>query len=413
MIFDKDPSDPACAKFAAEQIAILDSENDKSQIGVNVAAISDQGNTQGTIPDSLFGPRVHYVAARDFSVIFIGGTRTLEQATNLVSAWSENENADTAFGIPNSLWDWSFRMSQLLGVRGFPTNLRTYVFGHSLGGVLAQVYAVQWRSYRNAGTILPTSFGSPRVGRAPMRDYLRNQVNVRWMLDNDPVPLLPPAFPFSFPFLAVAGYSVIQKWESLVHAHGGIVVDALGRSLPGVVPPLGTVEGAGALAAWLLKVATDQASNHSIGKYVERLTLLAQSAVPPTTIRVVEGPGEVQNTTPRQEQNQAARAYADTIVRTGAAQNAAALRVPRERAFTTFKSEGFWYVAFGGIPVAVGGTRKRASMMAIRGNEYLRRLQRMAGVDIAALNFLMPIYLQSASTEGNGFNPLIKDMSSL
>jgi len=227
------------------------------------------------------------------------------------------------------------------------------------------------------------------------------------MNDDDPVPLLPPQLPSSIPFAAGLGTEVLSRWESFVHGGGGIVLDRDGHPRQDVLPPLGRVDAAVSLAAWVLKSATDRSSPHALEEYVRRLTLMQPLVTPPVSERIVQSPVERTHTVDRPSSNRQVEQWRDTIVHTGATQNQAALKVPPERAFQTIKVDGLWWVVFGGFLVAVGPTRKRAGAMATRGNEFLRRLQRMAGVDVQALQTLLPIYLEAASAPNNGFEPLI------
>jgi len=407
MIFDQDSASPALALFCARQLAYMQAGGTGTQVGVNISEESGMGVTTREFISTASRPRWVYVENESFGVALILGTDNMFQAANIVSAWSLRIPNDTTPGLPQYFNDQAFAMRQLMGGVQSRNAQRVYFVGHSLGGALAEAMAVQEYNSRFRASVLSTTFGSPRVGDIRFRDALARNSNTRWMNDADPVPLLPPEVPDSIQFAAGLGIEVIDRWSRFLHGGGGIVLDDQGRTTAQVIPPLGLVRGGASLAAFLLKAATDQSSIHSLTYYVDRLQMLVANTTPPQRARVVESPIEPTHNTHRGSANAAIDQWRDTIVHTGAQQNASALTVPDDRQFRTVKFDGFWWVTFGGALVAVGPTRKRAGAMATRGNEFLRRLQRMAGVDINALKFLFPIYLDAASTPNNGFKPVI------
>ena len=72
-------------------------------------------------------------------------------------------------------------------------NKRVFCTGHSLGGAIAQLVALELRSLGMNASIY--TFGSPRVGNKNFADYFNNAIkgdNFRITYSNDPVPTVPP-----------------------------------------------------------------------------------------------------------------------------------------------------------------------------------------------------------------------------
>lgn len=407
MIFDHDGTDVELSLFVARQLEILASLADPSVIGVNVAQVSGLPNTQFHRDSNNVAPAMHYVMSDSFGVVFLSGVDSVLQAAGIVGAWSVPIPFPGIGYMPQFFSQRASEIAEFMTAGGRPIPPRLYFTGHSYGGLLAQATMRYFQFYGFGLSRLAISFGAPRCGGSAFKATLASSSNTRWMNDTDPVPLLPPDVPASLSYGVGLPNLVLDSWSRFDHAGGGIVLDPLGNSSPGVLPPLGITEGGASLVNWLYKAATDQSSTHNIAEYSRRLNLLRPRTVPPATVTVRVGQPEPSHSGGRASTNRQIKEWTDTIVHTGAAQNASVLRVPQERAFRTLKVDELWWVTFGGFLVAVGPTRKRAGAMAVRGNEFLRRLQRMAAVDTIALGNLMPIYLDAASTPGNGFEPPI------
>lgn len=407
MIFLRDGADAELSLFVARQLAILASAADPSAIGGNVALASGEVVGQWHFSGDNSLPRLQYVANENFGCLFAAGVDNELQAASIVGAWSLPIPFPGVGYVPTFFSQMASRIAEFMRGVGRPNPPRLYFTGHSYGGLLAQATLRYFQFYGFGNSRVAISYGSPRVGGSQFKSTMSAASNTRWMNHDDPVPLLPPEIPAALSYGLGLPTAVIGNWSQFDHAGGGIVLDVDGRPSPGILPPFGQIEGGASLMGWLVKAATDQSSSHSIPEYVRRLTALAPLTAAPPTVTVHVGPAEPTHTAQRGSTNVAINQWRDTIVHTGAAQAASILRVPPERAFRTFKVDGLWWVTFGGFLVAIGPTRKRAGAMATRGNEFLRRLQRMAAVDINALGSLMPIYLEAASTPDNGFDPPI------
>jgi pimeloyl-ACP methyl ester carboxylesterase len=407
MLFDNDGAYPPLSRWFAQQLAFLEAGSDPSLIGASAAEISGQGNTQGDYPSGGKIPPMHWIDSASFSVVLIAGTDDILQAANLVSAWSTRVPNNTYPGLPTYFDDVGFQVGARVTSLGRRPADRIFFVGHSLGGSIAQAAAAMYKRAKPGVSVLSVSFGSPRVGDRRFAQTQTQNSNTRWMNDDDPVPLLPPSIPAALSYGIGLGAEVISRWEQFVHGGGGVILDGNGNPTPGDVPPRGVVAGGSSLASWLMKAAEGGVSQHSMSTYYDRLNMLVNRVAPPMPIQVREAPAEPSRINDRHTHNQATDAFISNIVHTGAQQQQGSLIVPPDRPFKTVKFDGLWWVTFGGELVAVGGTRKRAGRMAVLGNDFLRRIQRQAGVDTVALKRLFSDYLDAASVPGNGFSPVI------
>jgi len=407
MLFDNDGSYPPLSKWFAQQLAFLEAGSDPSLIGAAAADVSGESNEQGDILDSDQMPYWHWINSQSFSVFMFTGTNSIAQAANLVSAWSQRVPNDTYPGLPTLMDSMGFRVGSLMtGLGKRPAN-RVFFVGHSLGGVIAQAAAAMWKRSRPSNAVLSVTFGSPRVGDRRFASTQSQNSNTRWMNDDDPVPLLPPSIPASISYAVGLGNEVIGRWEQFIHGGGGVILDSNGNPAPGELPPLGHIAGGASLANWVLKTAQAGSSAHQMSAYYDRLNQLVNRVAPAMPASVREAPAEPSRTNDRHTHNAQTDAFIATIVHTGALQQNGPLIVPLDRPFKTIKFDGLWWVTFGGQLVAVGPTRKRAGRMAVLGNDFLRRIQRQAGVDTVALKQLFGEYLDAASIPDNGFSPVI------
>jgi len=412
MIFDESSESPRLALFCARMLRDQEAGADVNDIGLAIAAESKLAVQSWNHPSGAVRPRMTYHANSQFGIWLISGTDDMTQVAALVSAYSLRIPNDTFPGLPNYFHDQGFGIGQLQHAVGRPDPQRVYYVGHSLGGALAQATcAMEERSIPRVNH-LSVTFGSPRVGDDRFRQRLTRNSNTRWMNDDDSVPLLPPELPASIQFASGLGNEVLGRWASFVHGGGGVVCDFDGRPRSDVIPPFGVITGGASLVAWAFKAMIDSSTSHSMTEYVRRLQLLVGLVTPPVQARVVPSQPERNHTSDRASTNRQVQVWRSTIINTGVEQNKGPLVVPDDRAFQTLKVDGFWYTTFGGALVAIGPTRKRASLLATRGNYFLHRLQRMGGVDINALKFLFPIYLDAASSADGGFKPRIAPIAS-
>lgn len=411
MILDHPPSYADLSAFLAEQIRILELGVNLSDIGVNFARVSGLTSEQWSIPGDDNDVPCHVVFLPGYQFYLWGGTQTLRQAVTLASAYVDPVSSVAVPGVPAGIARQGraiFNPDYGIPVLG---NQRVILCGHSQGGAVAAAMAGHPSLRGRTQNISVITFGAPRTGTIDFLRVVGGLAMVRWMNDNDPVPLLPPSFATA-PSMFLAGIiNVSIFYENYRHHFGGVVLSPQGGVTTAEIPPYGVISGSADLATWLYSWETDVRTGHSIQTYIDRLNLLAGLQFTAPRVQVQPASPEPNRNTPRRTLNQQTDGLIQAISASGTSQQNAQLVVPPDRAFRTVKFEGMWWVTFGGQLVAVGPTRKRAGSMAVRGNEFLRRLQRMAGVDNNALKNLFPAYLDAASTPDNGFSPPIHEMT--
>jgi len=407
MLFDNDGAYPPLSQFFAQQLGILESGSDPATVGLAIGEVAGQGNSQLITAGNSRIPPYWIYKAEGYAIVFIGGTEDISQAATLVTAWSRRIPNDTFAGLPDLMDSTAFAIIARFQSFGPPTPGRVFFVGHSYGGVLAQAAAAVFKSRNPSVSVLSVTFGAPRTGDRRFTAMQSRDSNTRWMNDDDPVPLLPPSIPAAISYASGLGNEVIGRWEQFVHGGGGVVLDSAGNPTPGELPPFGTISGGASLAGWLVKAGEGGITAHSMSTYYDRLTMLVNRTAPPMPSRVSEARAEPSRVNDRHTQNVQIDAWVGNIVHTGAAQQQPPIVVPENRPFKKVRFQGLWWITFGDELVAVAPNKKRAGRFCVIGNDFLRRHQRLAGVDTEAMKKLYADYIDAARIPDNGFVPAI------
>lgn len=412
MIFDNDGRYPPLSSFLAQQLAFLEAGTDPSLIGIAIAEKTGESNEQRVRVGTSVAPTFAMFKGGGVGVVLWAGTENLSQAGFLVSDWSTRIPNDTFPGLPANMDNVAFQAIQQYQAFGPLEPQRVFWVGHSYGGALAQAAAAKYKSLRPSIATLSVSYGAPRVGDHRFAVLQRQNSNTRWMNDDDGIPLLPPSIPPAILFAAGLGAEVIGRWEQFEHGGGGVVLDSAGNATAGELPPRGVLQTGANLVSTIFKMMTDPHSAHSMSTYYDRLNLLASRTNPPAHNPTPTAAVEPDRRTHTHTQNQQMETFVDTIVHTGLTQQNGPIVIPDDRHFKKVKFEGLWWVLFGDQLILVAPTRRRAGRFCVIGNDFLRRLHRMAGVDTESLKVLFGEYLAAAVVPDNGFVPTIKQFPS-
>lgn len=399
---------PRVGLFLAQQLMILRAGTNPSSIGVNIAADTGRANSQGDIPANAWYPRGWWVRDANQTFIFISGSENLGQATNYVHYLSGPRSGNIA-GKPaiRYLSDAADHYLEPIAASDAGQNGTLLMAGHSLGGALAQavIKTAAIRTLRSAQACV--TFGSPKIIHRPNQDFYSGLNITRWMGNDDPVPLVPPSVVTNIQALASLFPLTLENWSNTLQLAGGVSMNSDGTTEDSPTPPMGSINFAASLANWLWDIYNGRETVHDLPTYVARLGNVVTRTNPPLSARVVESGPEPRTSISRRDANRSIQEGIDSIIRVASAQNAARLAVPPQRAFRPVKIGPIWWVTFGGQLVAVGPRRRNCGLMCVRGNAFLTRLQRMGGVDGAALAGLLVDYIAAASTPDNGFSPTI------
>jgi len=408
MVLQLPAPSPRVGLFLAQQLLILRSGVNVSSIGVNIAADTGLSNSQGDIASNQWYPHAHWVRDANTTYLFIGGTETIGQATNYInylssptSGFLEGKRATNYLSDAADNYFAPFQGSDV-GQTG-----TLLIAGHSLGGAFAQVLC-KTAAIRNLRTAqAAVTFGSPKIIHRPNQDFYNGLNITRWMGNDDPIPLVPPAVVTNISSLASLFPLTLENWSRTMQLAGGVSMATDGTTEDTPVPPLSTINFGASMANWLWEIYRQRETQHDLPTYIARLQNVVTRTSPPASAVVIESGPERPATLTRRDANRSIAEGVDNIIRVAAAQNASALGVPPERAFKPVKIGGIWWVVFGGQLVAVGPRRRNVGRMCVTGNQFLRRLQRMGGVDGVGLGNLLIDYIAAASTPNNGFTPTI------
>ncbi len=407
MILDEPVSFATLSGFLAEQIRILEVGDDTSAIGNNFTRVSGLPSQQQTFPGTDTTVPAHKVILPGYSFYLWGGTQNYSQAATLARAYVDPEFSPAYPGVSGGIAIQAGRVLNSTPTFPDPPDQRTVLAGHSQGGTVALAGLVYPLLRNRTRNISVATFGAPRTGGIDFIRAVTGIAIVRWMCDNDPVPLLPPSFAAAPSMFLAGNVNISAIYEYYRHTTGGVVLAPNGQPSGADLPPYGRIGAAVDLASFLLTEDEGVRTAHSITAYIERLALLAAVQNVGPRVQVDPAPVEPARTTARRTTNVQTASVIQQIQQAGHEQQVVNIVVPPYRAFRTVKFEGMWFVTFGGALVAAAPTKKRAGGLARVGNDFLRRLQRQAAVDTDSLKSLFPQYLDAASDPTGEFKPPI------
>jgi hypothetical protein len=345
---------------------------------------------------------------RAYLVTLFNCTEGVQQAAGLWNAYTEGR-PNRGRLIENGYMN---QYAQNVGGIMFPdvsNSVRNTIYaGHSQGGAIAYLSALlRYRGYNTPETTV-VSFGAPKAGGDSIANSGRGMSLCRWMNDTDPIPVFPPSSLLGTQLAALGSATVAGRLAEFSHHRGGVVINANGEFSVSVVPPAATLPAIGNFAGWLLNADREAVEGHRLATYIARLQRVVDRNPPPSQMRPAEAPAERYLRVNNRELTAQQRVGVQTIFNVGEAQQVEPLVVPANRPFTAYRLGRVWYVAFGDQTIAIGPTKKRALRMKNFGNEWLKRMQRSAYVDVQTLINQMTPYFEAASTPGSGFTPTLR-----
>lgn len=284
---------------------------------------------------------------------------------------------------------------------------KVIITGHSAGGAVAQVILNKLKTRVGGPQFECVSFGAPRPGNFALTDSLRGQRNIRWMNDNDWIPLLPPRINIWGTAGFYYGPGNIIALQNFSQPSGGVQLTFNGTMSEPMLPTAASVPSSMDLIVQILNLSNRNFTGHSLQEYQERLhryTILHPSSLPDF---VGGGDGEPTDPIPIREAERMVRDAQPVVFAVGEAQNARPVVIPRPALFRAARVGRVWWVYFGEQRIAAAPVRRRAQGMAMAGNNFIRRLQRQAVVDPDALAHQFIEYLQLAADPTSGFVPTL------
>ena len=296
---------------------------------------------------------------------------------------------------------------------GLYTRPRTWIVGHSLGGIASVVQGARLYARNRSANFSVVTFGSAKPGPLEVARFVPYGSIERWMNEGDPVPLIPPE-PIEAPFYyALRGVATRNNAALYAQPAGGTQLfpdgSVISRNLPNV--PRADIQPA--LTAWLQSLHDHRLTEHSMQAYLQ--SLQARNAryplAPPITGRThsiarLAGP---RNSELRRAEEAAVKLLREEIRDAGTPN----VRIPPEKLFVARKNGSVWVVYFLGRIVLIGPSRKRCRAFASRANDLLRRLQLMAAVNTTGFGEELTEYLLTASDPLGGYIPVMREIGSI
>jgi len=406
-VIERPVDDPELASFLAACLFQFQSANYAANISAIIAANEGPLITSIGIPGTSQCPTIFVARVNGGVICLVNGSETLAQATGYINGaiggvvpfpfGATNEYLSTASGIVRALTD-----PLVLG-----NDVPIIYAGFSLGGAVLTVRATSDMIRGKSPTPKLVTFGAPRaLGDATVTSLTVRQ-SARYMMDADPIPLLPPRIEDAPWLIAFFNAARLQRFSLFRHVAGGFSMSPAGVIVKAFIPLLASVNFTTSLANWMWSFETGQNNQHSLINYRNAIDQFILNNPPMNRHLPDPEPVEPRADQNRNDINVAARENVRLIFREAQQQNSVPVVVPAPTAFDVEKTGRIWSVTFGGQFVCVGPTKRKARAIKNFANEFLRRLQTAAVVDPTAIISQFPGYFDAATNPGNGFSPVM------
>lgn len=361
-----------------------------------------------SIPSTNDNPAFLIAKAPAFDAVFVAGCVNLPLAVKCLTGWA-GPIGDT---LVLSEWN-SFARTVSTAIRGVMVGKGAYngvqqiYVGHSFGGMVAQDLANLCR--QDGATRGPsyTTFGSPKLGQVAMANANRSVPGLRWMMDTDPIPLLPFTLEDFANLISLALPRQIQEYGQFVHWRGGLLIDGHGEYVPAELPNIPIPNALTSIASFLLAYDNKSLPGHGMGTYVSALDaarLASESSA--SVIRNVGSIEEPISSSRREMTTQEAR-IVTAISGAQVAQNRPVLVIPPTQLFRVVRSGRVFLVTFGDHTIGMTVKKKTARSLARQFNVAFRHLQTTAIVQPETFLNQLQAYFTAAVDPTSGFSPTI------
>jgi len=408
MILDELVNNVEMAAWHCRRLAEMRSLNPAASIGTVLGTLLSPGfvgHYIAPLPTRLG----IYVGGNNYRVVaYCDGVQSNEQASFFIQGY---DNSDGGLGTsPYNAWlrgQAADFFSQW--VTRFPIQPEYLdLVGYSAGGALATYILHRFKQLPNPPKMKLVTYGAPRAVNNQVRVLLGGAAICRYMMDADPVPLIPPRATDIPALVAVQPLLTILRWGNYVHTDGGISFRPDGTNEASVLPLTASISVGTSLAAWLMGQENSPNNPHSISAYQGALNNAVLLSNTPGRMQLDSGKAELPANDTRGELTRAQRSATNIVNAQGAAQNEPPLVVPQERLMRAVRVGRVWCVQFSGRIILQSPREDRARAIARAGNAFLRSLPRAAVVDVAELEAQLGTFLQIAQIPGGGFVPTIK-----
>ena len=277
-------------------------------------------------------------------MIVIDGATTLRHVSNLIGGY---DNAASVGRTADQLWLSDFADAIIASMSSRLVTPEYFdIVGYSADARPIFLKDKFVASESNIKTKVLT-FGSPRAGADPMRSRLLRSPITRWMVDADPIPLIPPRVTDCPVLIMLQTLLTITRWGLYVHTQGGISLAQNGNTTAAVLPPVAEMNASTSLADWYFRQENDPNNPHSMTTYMNYLDAAIRALPRKSQQDVDDGPAEAVARLTRKQINTDQQRTRAAIYNAGHNQNAVPLVIPEITLFHVFRSSGVWCVALG------------------------------------------------------------------
>lgn len=353
-------------------------------------------------------PAAWYGGDNRKKILYIDGVRTLAQATALMNGYDNGTGPTGTNGYNPYLQNAAVHYGSL--IFGPHLHVPEYIdlVGYSCGGAIAVAMGARFVQTQSVIKTRAITFGAPRTAGPTMITHLQRYSVTRWMMETDPVPLLPPSFADTPGAIFLTGLRTLQRYGSFRHTEGGIEIALSGNVEPQIIPRVASLNTSYSLASWVLGMDNNVVSGHSLHTYLDSLELALDQRTIPSQQNVREAGVEPEHAPHRRDANQGQERTRAAIANAGALQNNVPLDVPRANLFKAERIGRTWVVTFGGELILVSGREDRARSIARSGNDFLRKLPKQALVDPVSLGSQFQTFLEVAVRPDGPVHPPIR-----
>lgn len=401
-------ANPELGWYMARLIPLLRNADPRNDISIRLRPFMGEDFRDAFYPGTADYTNMYLGFDRHLAVAILDGVEDNIQAAGLVAGY---RHTDGLLSL-NGRNDWLVNASRVLfgnitnrfALFGTPDLL---VVGYSAGGAIGTWILKRYTEAFGMRFQRLITFGSPRAMNPDDRAAITRCDICRWMVDADPIPLLPPrAEDAPLLFLSFTLPQAIT-YGTFVHTLGGISINSAGQPLESILPPIAAMDVIGNLTSWFFGVERSPDNPHWIGNYEDRLEILKRQAEAAASVAGGGSDDEPTANAPRRQLTRAQQATMSQVARVSSEQNVNAVAIAAPSLFKAVRFGRVWSVEFAGQLFAFSGNKKRARHLARVGNELLRSFPKQAVMDPESFLSTMTQYFNAAILPGGPSNPPI------
>lgn len=166
------------------------------------------------------------------TIVFITGTTNYQQIALQGMFSLIPPSLQAGFGT-SAVWQGGMHVVDgRIIAAGIPATSEIRFVGHSYGGAIAVLLAAQYKRFSPLRPVELLTFGSPKPGDQRLSNLLVNVPSMNIVNVNDPIPSMPPSFPWLLPFLPTIETSILEGWAEYRPPPNQFILDEEGNLTP-------------------------------------------------------------------------------------------------------------------------------------------------------------------------------------